>query len=238
MIVNRKMKIAIMQPYFFPYLGYFQLINAVDKFVVYDDVNFIKRGWINRNNILLNDKPHLFSLPLIKASQNKLINEIDLFLTDEWITTFLKTIKQSYQKAENFKSVCSLLEKILFFNEKNLSSFLANQLIEISNYLNIDTKIIKTSTQYNNKHLNRAERLIDICKQEEANHYINALGGQLLYDKSFFQTKKIQLSFIQSDKIIYKQNNNFFVPNLSIIDVMMFNSVEEIKRMLDKYTLI
>ncbi len=234
-------KIAVMQPYFFPYIGYFQLINAVDKFVIYDDVNYIKRGYISRNTICEPNKNSQFiRLVISKISQNKLIKEHYLVDESAWKTTLLRQIMLSYKKAPYYKQVFSLVEKIVNCEELNLAKFLCYSLQEVCNYLKIDTQLIETSVRYNNKGLDKAGRLIDICKQENCGHYINSIGGQVLYDKEFFKKKNIQLDFIktESENIVYKQFTDEFIPNLSIIDVMMFNSVEEIKPMLDKYTLV
>ena len=104
------MKIAIMQPYFFPYLGYWQLMNIVDKFVIYDDVNYIKRGWINRNRILVEGKPFYIHVPVMKASQNKIINEMEVFVDSSLRKKELKTIELAYKKAPFFDSVYPLIK--------------------------------------------------------------------------------------------------------------------------------
>ena len=228
-----------MQPYIFPYIGYFQLIKAVDKFIIYDDVNYIKQGWINRNNILLQDKSHLFSLPLKDASSFKKINEIELneMLFPKWKTKFFKTL-ETYKKAPYYETVKPLLEKILMADNGKLSDIIYHSLVEISKYLNIHTIIEKTSTVYQNSELSRAERLVDISNQEKANTYINPLGGQELYDKKYFSDHNIDLFFIKTNTIEYQQFTDTFVPWLSIIDVMMFNSVEEINEMLNRFELI
>lgn len=118
------MKLAIMQPYFLPYIGYFQLINAVDTFVLLDDVNYINKGWINRNQLLLNGKAHLFTLPLQKASQNKLINQLELSNETKWKDKLLKTIETAYKKAPQFHLVFPLISQILQYPESNLSLFI------------------------------------------------------------------------------------------------------------------
>ena len=113
------MKLAIMQPYIFPYIGYFQLINAVDKFVIRDDVNFIMRGWINRNRILVNDSDSLFSIPVEKASQNTLTS--DCVLADLRVTgKLLKSIEHYYKKATTFKYCIEVLFSVLTAIETNL----------------------------------------------------------------------------------------------------------------------
>jgi hypothetical protein len=229
------MKIAVMQPYFFPYIGYWQLINAVDTFVIYDDVNFIKRGYINRNNFLQNQKPQLFTLELFGASQNKKINEISVGNNSKKL---LKTIKQNYSKAPFFKDVFLLLEEILANKEKDLSKFLGFSLEKISNYLDIKVEFFYSSDIKNDKNLKAQDRLIEMARTLIATDYINAIGGQHLYDKDVFLKSGIQLNFLQTKLIKYKQFNNEFVPNLSIIDVMMFTSIDEIKKMLDEYELI
>lgn len=235
------MKIAIMQPYLFPYIGYFQLIAAVDKFIVYDDVNFIKGGWINRNNVLVNRTSNLFTVPLDKPSPFLLINEIkiNLKLYSIWKDKFIRTIEQSYKKAPFFYDVYTLILKILDKQDKALVSNLAVDGIKcICEYLNIQTEIIETSQNYNNNHLKGQERVLDICKIERSSNYINPIGGLELYSKDVFIENALVLNFIKTNPIIYNQFNNEFIPWLSIIDVMMFNSIDEIKLMLDKYELI
>ena len=229
------MKIAVMQPYFFPYIGYWQLINSVDIFIIYDDVNFIKRGYINRNNILINNVKHLFTLALIKSSQNKKINEI---LIGENNKKILRTIEQSYLKAPFFHDIFPIIEDIFSNKEKDLSKFLGNSLQIFSKYLDINTKFEYSSMIENDKSLQAQDRLIEISKILNATDYINAIGGEQLYDKNAFSDAGINLSFIQTELINYKQFNNKFIPNLSIIDVMMFNSKEDIKEMLKNYTLV
>lgn len=229
------MKLAIMQPYFMPYIGYFQLINAVDKFVIYDDVQFIKGGWINRNYLLLNDEKFMFNLILNGASANKLINEITVQVNQNKL---IKTIYYSYNKAPYFKTVISLIENILNYEDKNLAKFIGNSIINICDYLKIHTAILYSSMLSKNNELKAQDKVISICKLLNADTYINAIGGQELYDKETFNRDNIQLKFIKSNLSSYKQFKNEFVPWLSIIDVMMFNSVDEINEMLDNYEFI
>ena len=232
------MKLAIMQPYIFPYIGYFQLINAVDKFVIYDDVNFINRGWINRNRILVNGKDSLFTIPLKDASQNKLINEIEVNWDAAWKNKFLKTIEQSYKKAPFYKEGLDIIEKTLNIEALNSSSVIFNNLKVICEYLDIKTELVKSSAIYQNADLKAQERILDICLQEKANHYINPIGGLALYDKSFFEAKGLKLNFIKAKPVVYPQLKNEFVPWLSMIDVLMFNSKETIQAFLQEYELV
>lgn len=234
------MKIAIMQPYFFPYIGYFQLINAVNKFVIYDDVNYIKSGWINRNKILINGKPSLFTLPLSKISSFKLINElkIDRNNYELWKTKFLKKISQAYANALYLNPTFKLINNMLNIKDDHISTINTKSIITISNYLGINTYFVPSSTVYKNSYLKGYDRIIDICKKEKASQYVNPIGGKNLYQKENFAQNNIKLNFLNSKKIVYNQYKNDFLPNLSIIDVMMFNSKDTISVFLNEYELL
>jgi hypothetical protein len=232
------MKIAIMQPYIYPYIGYFQLIKSVDKFVILDDVNYINKGWINRNNILVNGKSNLFTIPLKEASQNKKISEILISDDANWETKFLKTVLLSYKKAPFFEIVYPILEEITNSSKTNISKFNLHAIERICQYLEINTRIVPSSSIYKNDYLKAQDKIIDICIQENASIYINPIGGVELYNKQDFIDKKLELFFIKSKNILYKQFSNEFVPWLSIIDVLMFNSKEEVAGLLNQYELI
>ena len=229
-----------MQPYIFPYIGYFQLINSVDRFVVYDDVTFIKQGWINRNNILLNGKPHLFSVPLKNASSFTLIRNIELNhnLYKSWKEKFLKTLVQSYKKAPNYEQVFGLISGVLNKECITISELAVNSIVSTCNYLNIPTEFVLTAAGYDNDGLKAKDRVIDICKREHAGAYINPIGGMELYDKADFEQNGLQLNFIKSLPLKYPQNTDEFVPWLSIIDIMMFNDKEQIGLFLKNYELV
>lgn len=232
------MRLGIMQPYIFPYIGYYQLINTVDKFVVYDDVCFIKRGWINRNNILVNKKSFLFSVPLKDPSQNRLIRDIELVEEKNWGTKFLKTIELSYKKAKHFSSVFSLLEDVINSEAANISQLAYKSLRSVVDYLGLPAELEQTSEIYNNANLKAQDRILDICKREKTDHYINPIGGMEIYSRELFERSGIKLNFLKTKTITYKQFDHEFVPNLSIIDVLMFNSREEIWEMLNLYELV
>ena len=224
-----------MQPYFLPYIGYFQLIKAGDKFVVYDDVNFIKRGWINRNNILVNGKAQLFTISLNRASQNRLINEIEI---GDDFQNFLRTIEMAYKKAPYFDEVYELLQHIIGYPDKNVANFIANSLQKISCYLQLNTEFLMSSSIEKNNSNHGQIKIMEICQVLGANIYINPIGGQELYDRTYFGEKSIQLYFINSMFTPYKQFKNEFVAGLSMLDILMFNSKEVINEMLDNYKLI
>ena len=233
------MKIAIMQPYFFPYIGYFQLINCVDEFIVYDDIKFTKKGWINRNRILVNNRPFTITLPLKKDSDSKMIFErclSDSFISDR--DYLLRLIKENYRHAPYYKEVYQLIETCLNFNDHNLFPFIFNTIRAIVNYLEIDTTIFISSNVGDTNKLKCENRVIEICKIKNVNIYVNPIGGIELYNKNDFARHGIDLYYLKTKEIAYKQFNNEFIPNLSIIDVMMFNSKEEIHKMLNEYELL
>lgn len=224
-----------MQPYLFPYLGYFQLIRAVDAFVIYDDVNFIKGGWINRNFILAQGDKQLITLPLQGASPNLLINQVTVGGRQNKL---VETIRHTYSKAPRFDSVFPMLEDILMQQEKNLARFLENQLRQICAYLGLKPVWHISSTLKKDNDQRGQEKVLDICKELGASQYINVPGGKALYDKDAFADKGLQLSFIQPKTVPYRQFGKGFVPNLSIIDVMMFNDQEQCLKLLKEFELV
>ena len=232
------MKLAIMQPYFFPYIGYFQLLNEVDTFVIYDDVNFIKNGWINRNRLLISGNPIFFTIPLKNKSPNKNINEIEINHQDFWKRKMLKSIQLNYSKTPYFKEIYPIIERIIESNEIKLSKLATKSIQAIANYLEINTLMVESSTKYNNRQFKNQARVIDICKKEKANQYINPPGGVELYDKKIFTAENILLNFIQPNQNKYPQPSNQFHPEQSIIDVLMNNGKEKTKKMLEDYSLL
>lgn len=231
------MKIAVMQPYFFPYIGYFQLINSVDKFIFYDDVHFIKQGWVNRNRILMDGKPHLFSIPVKNISSFCLISGTAISYDPDWTGKFLKSIQLCYGKSPFFKNVYSIVESIVRKKHHFVSEIAIQSVLTVMDYLGM-TKIIELSSEvYDNKHLNGQERILDICGKEKPDTYVNPSGGTELYSSSAFAEKNIKLQFIKSRVISYPQFKNEFVSSLSMIDVLMFNSPKEVLNMLDEYDL-
>jgi hypothetical protein len=230
-----------MQPYIFPYLGYFQLINAVDKFVIYDDITFIKQGWINRNAILLNNEKHLFTIPLQNVSSNIKINESIVSATPfNWQKKILQTIEVAYKKAPFFSEVYPIVKLVMEASiNKSISQMATDSLKIVMDYLSIKTTLIESSNNYLNEHLKSEDRIIDICKTESATSYINAIGGIELYSKENFLENDITLIFLKPNLKSYPQLGKEFLPGLSIIDVLMFNSPKEItEQFLLDYTLI
>lgn len=229
------MTIGSNQPYLFPYIGYWQLINMSETYVISDSMQYIKKGYINRNNILVDGKRHMFTLEVLGAHSDKLINEIEVGDNPK---KFLKSIFHTYKKAPYFHEIYPLIEKILLNDEKNLAKFVGYSVEKIASFLEMDTKFIYLSDLQGETLLRGQDRTIDICKRVDADHYVNAIGGQELYDKNSFSKSGITLNFLSSETIEYKQFNNKFVPNLSIIDIMMFNSKDEILKIMDRCKLI
>lgn len=238
------MKIAIMQPYIFPYLGYFQLIKAVDLFGIGDDVQFIKGGWINRNNIVNKDKIFTFTFPVKKDNYQKIISE--RFYNGSFVEEkekFYRILKMFYGKAPFYKQTMEVLDEVFEFKDFNVANFNRNQLKRICKYLNIDTPFINSSEWKieNSDNLNTEERAIkklDKVRNLGITHFVNAIGGQEIYKKDFFKKNGLELNFIKTLEISYKQFGTEFIPRLSIIDIMMFNPPEKIDEYLKSYELI
>ena len=230
------MKLGIMQPYFMPYLGYWQLMSAVDKYVVYDDVNYIKGGWVSRNNILMNGQKKMFTITLGGASPNKLFNEVTV--ADDFVK-FSKTLHTCYSKAPYYAETIELMQKIFDSNARDLGHFMLNSFHVVLDCLGIETKLILSSTIEKDNSLKGKDKVLSICKILGADTYYNAIGGQKLYDKLEFADNGIKLSFVEPHLEAYKQvKTTEFIPGLSMIDILMHNSKEKIREMLKDYTLV
>lgn len=230
--------IAIMQPYFMPYIGYFQLINSVDEFIIYDNIQYTKKGWINRNRILVNGKDQLITLPIKKDSDY--LDVIDRELSELWEkdkNKMINIIKSSYSKSPYFNKTSELIFECINNKEKNLFRFIYDSIVLINNFLDIKTPIVISSFINADHTLKSQDKVLSLCRVQNADGYINSIGGVELYDKTIFKQNGIRLNFIKSNPINYKQFNNEFIPWLSIIDVLMFNSKEQIQRYLSNYTL-
>ena len=256
------MKLAIMQPYFMPYIGYFQAINAVDKYILYDNLNFIKDAWVNRNRLLLrNGTITTFSVPIIAKSSHTEIVDIRIDNSQKWDQKVLKTIFLNYKKTAYFDEVFPLLETILSTNCNSLSELNVISIKSIAEFLTIDTVIEYDNSKYislednlllvdqqnyspfayleETQPIKKVARVIAICKTEGASSFINAIGGQSLYSREEFAKYGIDLKFVQTDADLrYNQFSHGFASNLSIIDVLMHNGKEGTKQLLNAYKLI
>lgn len=213
--------VAVMQPYFFPYIGYYQLLNYADYFVVLDDVSFRQRSWITRNQIRLHKNPFTFSIPIQNSSQNSLIKDLKLYHLDEWKKKFLKTIYHAYSKYPNFKDVNCLIQAILNFENNKLSEFLFNSILTTSNYLSIQTPILSSSDIGYDRNVGASDRMINICKSLNCDIYINLPGGKSIYNKQYFAENNIDLRFLEGKPKGSK---------ISIIHDLMENSETDFKK--------
>ncbi len=253
------MKLGIMQPYFFPYIGYFQLIKSVDKYILYDNLNFIKYGWINRNNVIVKKSGKTWiTVPLKSKSSFIKIKDTEINNCEDWRGRIKKTLFFSYHPAPMFNKVFPLIEELVDFDTNKISDLNRNSIIKLCKYLNIYTEMEPSSEKYqyiedklnHYQHKNiddtlqdqeynqKIARIIEFCKVEKADTFINAIGGINLYPKGIFQDNNIRLYFVKTKPIIYRQFTDEFIPNLSIIDVMMFNSRKEIREILNQYELV
>ena len=220
--------VAIMQPYFLPYIGYFQLIAAVDMFIVYDNIKYTKKGWINRNRMLQNGKDMIFSLPLKSGSDYLDVCGRELaadFNRDKLLNQF----EGAYRCAPYFAQTFPLLEKIVRHEDKNLFRFLHHAIVKTCEYLGITTEIRISSSIAIDHSLKNQDKVLALCGAVGASTYVNASGGMALYAGEAFREKRVELKFIRSKPFEYAQFGNAFVPWLSIIDVMMFNSPDTIQ---------
>lgn len=233
------MNVAIMQPYLFPYVGYFQLIGAVDQFVIHDDVQWIKGGWVNRNRILIGGEPHYITLPVEKAPSSLNINDRKLSIdVERQKNKIIRQIENAYRNAPHFDPVLSLVSRCFALQEQNLSVFVTNALRECCIYLGIGTPFVLSSDLEKNNELRGEERVLDIAIAMGASHYFNPIGGTELYDKAHFSDKGVALYFLKARPVPYRQTQDCeFVPFLSIIDAMMFNSKQELASLLSEYDL-
>lgn len=231
--------LAVMQPYIFPYIGYFQLIEAADKFIFYDDVDYILGGWINRNRILLNGKPFLFTVPLRKASTNKLIKDTETVADARFVKKFGKQLKSAYAAAPNYAAVSErVIDVIAGQAGSSIAEMAAASVKTVYDYLGLSFNGAFSSDLFPDLYgTERADRLIAMCKRENASHYVNPRGGVELYSKDYFADCGVALQFLQADLNAYDQKTAAFVPGLSIIDVLMYNHPDRVVEMIRSYHL-
>ncbi|TNC80755.1 MAG: hypothetical protein C9356_12710 [Oleiphilus sp.] len=230
------MKVAIMQPYFYPYIGYFQLINAVDTFVLYDDIEYVKQSWMNRNRILVNGQPAFITLPLKKDSDYLHVNK--RYLAGTWLKErkkLMQRVKGAYNKAPFFAEVYGLVCNGLNCDALNLFGFLHYNLQLVLDFLEIETKVVISSSLGDFYDKKSSEKVLAICHSLQANQYINPIGGVELYKKNEFAQRDIELKFLETQSFDYEQFGNEFQVFLSIIDVLMFNGKNKTRDLIEQY---
>jgi len=233
------MKLGIMQPYLFPYIGYFQLISSCDQFVIHDNVQYIKSGWINRNKILINGMPQYITLPIRKDESHLCINQryftsdFDLFKK-----SLMRQIEGAYRKAPFFKGVYNMVEECFQSTDSNVAVFVTQTIKKCCEFLDIKTPFVMASALDIDSRLRAEDRVISINKILRADSYINPVGGIELYSREKFAANGIDLRFLRSRLPTYPQFEQNFIPALSILDVMMFNTLDETRRFLVEYDLV
>jgi hypothetical protein len=246
------MKLGIMQSYFFPYLGYFQLISHVDSFILYEHVSFRKKSWITRNRIL--DKransPVFINVPVQKKSSSNSIGNTLINNSTDWRNKIINLIFFNYKKALFFDEIFPVVEKIVNEKYASIHEYNARIIINICECLEIKTKITYQNENYilmekelevlakENSSEIKTQRIFEICDREGANTYVNPVGGAELYDKTHFTANEIQLHFVETSGYEYNQFKGDFEPHLSIIDVLMHNGIEKTKEMIHNYKVV
>jgi hypothetical protein len=227
------MKVAIMQPYLFPYHGYFQLIQAVDLFIFLDDVNYIKKGYINRNNILLNGHSHRFTKPVEKVSQNRFINQHDYGRQDKLLSVFT----HAYQSAPHYSEVMSLLAPVLTATG-NVAEVNANAVKSVFEYLGLAQKFAFSSAVPHDTSLKGQDKIIALCQAVDGLTYVNPPGGRALYDAKHFANAGLSLTFIEPELRPYPQLADVFIPSLSLVDMLMMTPRSAILQQLNEFNLV
>lgn len=239
------MTLGIMQPYLFPYLGYFQLMNCVDKYLFCGDMQYIRWGWVNRNQLRIHNlnQPYFFTFPAAGDDHRKKINERHYENLKRSCDKLKRSICQDYRKAVNFEEAYSVVEEALSFQEDNVARFNMHANEAIARYLGIGAEISCTDIVEDEEfwhefnRLDREERGVYLCQYYKARTFINAIGGTALYRKEFFAENGIELCFLRMDDVVYPQFGKEFIPNLSIIDVMMHNRPDALRLLLKQYRL-
>jgi len=249
------------QPYFLPHLAYYQVISAVDKYIIYSNINFIRHGWISRNRILmLNKGPSFFIVPLLHQSCNRKINEIRIDQSYNWQRKILKSVSWNYRKAPYFDETFPLIESVINHETDLIWELAAESTIRIASYLDIKTEIQTDNSPYAELDLKlesnnyrdeeifrnlgihgyekKVIRIIYIALTEKADIFIDSIGGRELYDPCIFRKHGIDFRFLNMNPVSYKQLSADFYPSLSIIDTLMNCGKEKTKELLKEYTLV
>lgn len=241
---NKTIKVGIMQPYFMPYIGYISLLKHCEIFILFDTVQFIRHGWIERNRMLKQNNNWLYiKVPLIKVnSQKTLIKECLIDNQQDWKLKILHQIKHYKNIAPNYNQVEKILMEIFEKDYDNIVSLNKASLEAISTYLGFKKKLQILSEMELNIIKPKApdEWALNICKELNLPkiHYVNLIGGLNFFNRDKYTKENIEISFHKMNMHCYNQQRDYFESGLSILDLLMFNSVEEINKMLDDYELV
>lgn len=231
------MKLAIMQPYFFPYLGYFDLIHNVDLFIVYDTVQYIRRGWINRNRVFHQSGTgwQYITIPVEHAPQKTPICEIQTSQAQPWQGRIMGQLAHYKTRAAHADEVLDFVGGCLFSTERSIARLNVSTLEHCCRLLGVDFRY-KYSSQLDvqlDPDRNAEDRILDLCTYLGATEYVNLPGGVNLYDQESFAKRGIRLTFRNLPALVYDTPEYSFEPNLSIIDLLMWNESQEIRKHLD-----
>lgn len=235
-IMRLPQRLSVMQPYIFPYIGYFHLIEASSEIIFYDDVNYIKGGWINRNRIFLEGKDLMVTVPLKDASSFKTIADTMTGYNDKFRDKLAKQLFAAYAKAPFYGPVSKLVLSVFDRGNGSIADLAIDSIVAVYDYLGLPIRYSKSSEQWaSSKGMDKADRLIYMTRQSGYSNYINPVGGSELYDKAYFEKNGVKLSFVRPENISYRQFDYTFVPWLSIIDVLMFNDIKRVREMFTQY---
>jgi hypothetical protein len=232
--------VAVMQPYFFPYLGYLQLLAYVDVFVVYDDTQYVKQSWINRNRILEHGAAAYLTLPVDRRSHNELICEKHLHEPRRHERKALERIRHAYHFAPHLDAVSAFLEPLFPGAGETVASFNVRALRALHAFLGLSTRLVVASERAYPRAPTAQERVIQICLEEGGTRYVNPIRARSLglYDQAAFRAAGLELSFLATNADVrYDQNGGPFVSDLSVIDILMFNTPAETLELLDRFLL-
>lgn len=234
------MKMSIMQPYFFPYIGYIGLIKNTDIFILLDEVQYIYHGWISRNRVL---KPNggwqYIVVPLASHSRNTVIKNVEISTTVDWNKKIIAQL-QHYKKAPFYQDVIALCRDVFNAEFKTIADLNMAGLKAVLEYLNIEKQIYLFSEMNLTIEKPNApdEWALSICRAfGGVTEYWNPIGGKFLFNRKKYEQNGVALRFYEPEIIPYRQKGSNFEPSLSILDVMMFNSPETIIEMMGSFTL-
>ena len=230
------MIVAIMQPYFFPYIGYFQLMQAADIFVFHDDVQYIKGGWINRNRILKDNHVEWLTMPVRNASNYLPIDQRCFANEPATVDKMKRRLAAAYAKAQAFDRIASMIFELLDFPDANVASFNCTSLVALAKKLGITCKFIRSSELDEPELAKGQAKVLALCRRFGANRYINPIGGVELYDAHAFAAAGISLSFMRTTATPTITASG--PEHLSVIDGLMQNGFGGYARQLADFELL
>ncbi len=226
--------LSLMQPTYFPWLGYFNLIKQSDIFVLYDTVQLTKRSWQVRNKIKSNNKELYLTIPICKTDHRDdlLINQAEISYNIDWVSKHLNSIKHSYLKTPYFNEIYPILENILLSKPQYLTDITISLILEFTKMLDINTEIILSNNiKYTGK---KDKALVSICKELKADNYLSVKGSMeyILEGKNLFEINNINLLWHKYTHPVYKQINGDFISHMGIIDALFNIGPEKVKNLI------